>query len=330
MPTDPTKARIEKTFAHDSPLMACRFDPTGRFVFAGAQDYRVWRWDIASGTKTPFVGHDSWVRSIAFDPKGETLITGGFEGKLIWWSATAEQPAPLRTIEAHAGWIRAIAVSRDGQLLASCGNDLVVRIWNLADGTKLQELRGLESHIYFGLFHPNNKEFVAGDLKANYVHWDAATGNVVRKFTTPALYKYDPGFLADIGGPHSMAFSEDGNTLACAGITNVSNAFAGVGNPAVVVLEWETLKEKVTHLSKGGVQGVCWGTALHPDGYTIGATGGPGGGHLFFWKPDQKDEFHSFNLGNTARDMSLHPDRSRVATAHFDKQLRITTLAPPA
>ena len=33
--------------AHDlevgSPLISCRFDPTGSFVFAGAQDFRVWR-----------------------------------------------------------------------------------------------------------------------------------------------------------------------------------------------------------------------------------------------------------------------------------------------
>ncbi len=330
MPTDPTKSHIQKKFVHDSPLISCRFDPTGRFVFAGAQDNKILRWDLATETKTTFTGHESWVRSLAFDRSGELLITGGYEGRLIWWSSTAEQPVPIRVVEAHAGWIRAIAASPDGEWVATCGNDLAIRIWRTADGTKVQELRGLESQIYFGLFHPDGKAFVAGDLKANYVHWNVADGSVARKFTTPALYKYDPGFQADIGGPHMMCFSPDGLTLACAGITNVSNAFAGVGNPAIVLLEWETMKEKVTHLSKAGVQGVAWGVALHPDGYSIGATGGPGGGHLFFWKPDQKDEFHSLNLGNTARDLSVHPDQTQVATAHFDRHLRITRLAAPA
>ena len=61
------------------------------------------------------------------------------------------------------------------------------------------------------------------------------------------LWKYDAGFRADVGGVRAMAFSGDGKLLACAGITEVSNAFAGIGNPLVVVFDFEK-GEKQTQL----------------------------------------------------------------------------------
>ena len=55
---------------------------------------------------------------------------------------------------------------------------------------------------------------------------------------------------------------------------------------------------------------------------------GTGGGFLWFTRPDQAHEFAKFNLGNTGRDLDLHPDGLRVATAHHDGKLRLTSLAP--
>jgi hypothetical protein len=35
---DVTKTHVVHDFAHASPLVSCRFDPTGRYVYTGAQD----------------------------------------------------------------------------------------------------------------------------------------------------------------------------------------------------------------------------------------------------------------------------------------------------
>jgi hypothetical protein len=67
--------------------------------------------------------------------------------------------------------------------------------------------------------------------------------------------------------------------------------------------------------------------ALHPEGVTIGLSGGGGGGYLLFWKADQAEDFHRLKLPNTARDMDLCSDNLHVATAHHDGHLRITKLA---
>ena len=75
-------------------------------------------------------------------------------------------------------------------------------------------------------------------------------------------------------------------------------------------------------------RGIAWGVAMHPDGFVVAAIGGQAGGHLFFWKPDQADEFHTLNCGNSARDLSLHPDGVRLATAHHDGHVRIYKMGP--
>jgi hypothetical protein len=38
-------------------------------------------------------------------------------------------------------------------------------------------------------------------------------------------------------------------------------------------------------------------------------------------------DYHRFALPGLARDMDLHPDGLQVATAHYDRHLRITRLA---
>ena len=330
MPADPMLTHVAKTLAHTSPLISCRFDPTGRFVFAGGEDSKVIRWELATGNKVELTGHDSWVRCMAFSANGEILVTGGHDGRLIWWAANADAPVPLRTVQGHQGWIRGISLSPDRQLMATCGNDLKVKLWSFADGSPVREFLGHERHVYQATFHPDGKQLVSGDLTAKFIHWEVETGKQVRNFAVASLSKYDPGFMADYGGPFCLEFLSDGKRFFAGGITNVSNAFAGVGNPIIVQVDWEQGKDVVTHLSKGGIQGTAWGLMPHPEGFLIGATGGQGGGHIFFWKFDQKDEFHSLNLGNVARDMSLHPDGLQIATAHFDKNLRISLMAAKA
>ncbi len=330
MNADPAKTQIVKTLKHDSPLISCRFDPSGRFVFAGAEDCRIWRWQLDNDAKTELNGHESWARAIGFHPNGETMVTGAYEGRIIWWPVADEKPVPARTIEAHNGWVRAVAVSPDGNLIASVGNDLLVKLWNFSDGALVREMEGHESYVYNVAFHPDGKNLISGDLKGNFLHWEVETGKQLRKFTVEAMHKYDPTFRADIGGPRGMAFNADGTLLAVGGITNVTNAFAGVGNPIVVVFDWEAGKEKMQHLSKANLRGTNWGVGFHPDGFIIGVSGGGGGGFLLFWKPEEKNEFHQFKMPNTARDMHLHPDKLQIATAHHDKQLRISKMSAEA
>lgn len=326
-PVDPAQARMVQELKHASPLVGCRIDPTGRFVFAGAQDNTVQRWELAGGKATALGGHKSWVRAIAFSAEHKLVFTGDYAGRVLCWPLDADKPEPVRTIEAHRGWVRAAAVSPDGALLATCGNDHLVKLWSVPDGRPVRELTKHACHVYNLAFHPSGKSLASCDLKGVVIEWDLATGTALRTLDASPLHKYDPVFMADIGGARGMAFSPDGAALACSGITEVSNAFAGVGKPVVLFFDWASGKRKQALVPKENFQGTAWGVAFHPAGFVVGAGGGNGGA-LWFWKPDQPQAFFTLKLPNNARDLDLHSDGKRLAVAFADGAVRLYDLTP--
>jgi WD40 repeat protein len=359
-PIDPTTTRLERELKHARPLIGCRFDPGGRFLFVSSEDDSIQRFDLLTGTKTALTGQMSWLRGMAFlgnpvagsneadawerrrvslhavvgfagetlpapKPAPFTLISGDYHGKLIWWQGEADAPKPLRTVEAHKGWVRAVAVSPDGKTVASCGNDNAVRLWKVTDGTLIRALEGHTSHVYNIAFHPDGTRLASCDLKGTVKDWNLKTGTSDRDLDAKVLWKYDPTFMADIGGARAMEFSPDGSKLACAGITNVSNAFAGVGNPAVVVFDWKEGKSKVLK-PKEAFQGTAWGVAFHPAGFTL-AAGGGSGGRVWFWK-DDVTSMHMLTVPAGARDMALAPGGDRFAVAASNGSVYVYTFAP--
>src|ERR1022692_4830242 len=128
----PARTRMTLELRHNSPLLSCRFDPTGRFVFAGAQDNSIQRWELANQTKVAFAGHRSWVRGLAF--VGGKLLSSDYNGKVLVWTADAATPQAERIINAHEGWVRNVVVSPDGRQFATCGNDNLIKLWNARGG----------------------------------------------------------------------------------------------------------------------------------------------------------------------------------------------------
>jgi WD40 repeat protein len=321
---DPTKIKAVFEHKHDRPLVACRFDPAGKYVFFGAEDNLVHRLHLESKTAAPLAAHDSWVRALGFSPDGNVLYSGGYDGRLICWPAAAEKPAPTRVIQAHEGWLRALAVSPDGERIATCGNDNLVKLWDAADGKLVATLTGHAHHVYNVAFHPSGEWLVSCDLKGVLKQWKTATGELERELApAAALYKYDTSFRADIGGARSIALNTDGTQLALGGITNVTNAFAGIGHAAVVLIDVKENKVLRQLEAKEKVNGVAWGVAWHPDGFWIALAGGGGGGWLYFYKGDAANELHKFKLPTDGRDLSVSPDHQRLAVAHADKTLRL-------
>lgn len=327
---DPEKIEIVAKWKHSSPLLSCRIDPAGVHVFAGAEDRSIQRWNLQSGEVTAFNGHQSWVRALAFHADSGTLLSGGFDGRLNWWEVDAKRPEPRRSIDTGHGWVRAVAVSPDGTLVATAGNDRLVKLWSFQSGELLGLRHGHESHVYNVVFQPRQtgkgQVFASADLKGVVRHWEIGSDASRRTLDASALHNYDKTFLADIGGARSMAFSADGRFLACGGIADVTNAFAGIGNPCVVLLDWESGEVKQKHVpGKKDLKGVAWGVVFHPEGFLVGASGG-GGGFLLFWKPGEATEFFQFKLPNEARDLDLHPDGMRLVTAHHDGHVRVSRL----
>lgn len=325
---DAKQAHILDRWQVGRPLVCCRFDPAGRFAFCGAEDSTVRRIALAGGKKTDLAGgHDSWVFSMAVGPDGRTAFSGGGDGRIAAWDAGSDSTKPRRRIEAHHGWIRALAVSPDGKILASGGNDRMVRLWDAATGRLIRELSGHAGHVYSVEFHPDGRSVFSGDLLGSVRQWDAATGKSLGSFDAKALHTYDGGQQVDFGAVRGLAISADGAQVAAGGLHKATNPLGAVHEPLVLVFDAKTRKLNRTLVADGITSGVIWRLRYLADETLMGVSGANSGGHLLFWKAGADKEYHRLALPGSARDMDLHPDGLRVATAQADGSLPIIRLA---
>lgn len=323
---DIKQSHVGQDLTYDQPLLACRFSPDGKTVVTSSEDSSLQRWDLASGEKVILKGHDSWVRTLQFTPDGAQFVSGGCDGKLIWWSINEPEPKPIRTIDAHQGWIRALALHPDGNQLASVGNDLAVRLWDVASGTKIAEWSGHEKHIYSALFHPDGKQLLTGDLGGKLHLWNLGDYRNARSFDAATLHSYNSGQRVDFGGVRSIAFTPDQKHLLAGGLHKATNPLGAVHQPLMLRFQFDDAKLLTSHVCDGITGGVIWRILSLTDGTSMAVCGGKSGGFLFFFSAEQEKDIHRFKLPSLARDMDLHEVTERVATVHYDKHLRITNL----
>lgn len=320
-------AHIAKQIKCERPLNCCRIDPKVENVVVGGEWGTPQRLNIASGKVTNLEsGHESWVFDAAWLPDGTRCVTSGGDGRLIWWDLTSEKPAKIHTVEAHKGWIRSLATSPDGKTLLSGGNDGKLRLWNLADAKPLLTVEASKRDIYRSIFSPDGKLLISGDLMGGLVAWNAADGKESARFEGKTLHEYNGGQQVDFGGIRALAMSPDGKTMVAGGLHKASNPLGAVHEPLGLVFQTSDKKLIRQWTANGITGGIFWSIRYLADGSYVGASGGSTGGFLLFFKPDGEKEIHRLALGNIVRDMDLGSDGLTIATAHHDRQVRITKL----
>lgn len=124
-----------------------------------------------------------------------------------------ETPEPLEglvswTVETrrHRGRLRAMALSPNGKLLATGGQDATIRLWDAATGKLVRILVAHDYHVDSLSWSPDGKLLAsAGTFDKTVRLWDAASGLLLRTFTELKDY-------VDL-----VRWSHDGRRLAAAG-----------------------------------------------------------------------------------------------------------------
>ena len=291
---DPKQAHVVSQWPHDRPLNACRFDPRGplRVLRLGRRGRRA----LQPGRRrahasSPAATKRGSTRS-RFRKDGAQVISGGCDGKLTWWDAAADAPTPIRSIEAHKGWIRSLDVSPDGTLLASGGNDSTrAAVERRRRHARPRAAPAITRHVYSVAFHPQGQFLLSGDLIGVLKQWEVATGKEVRTFDAKPLHTYEGGQQVDFGGIRAIAVSPDGKWLAAGGLYKATNPLGAVHEPLVLLFDWETQKLEKQQIADGIPGGVVWRLRWLADGSLMGLSGGSSGGFLLFWKPDADKDF---------------------------------------
>ncbi len=303
----------------ETPRQICvtRFAADGRLVTAG-HDAIIHVWDLTGeepAAVAALAGHHGWLQNIEFAPDGKTLLSADSWGQLAAWNLEPEQPQQLWSIpEAHDGWIRSLAVSVDGRLVATCGNDLQVRVHQVSDGKQVAQLTGHTQEVFCVGIHPSGKSVVSGDLLGNLKEWDLATGKCVREKQLDDLHFYDR--IQDVGGLRILKFHDDGKTLLCAGQQPTSTG-RSIGIPTIHFLDWESWDIAHTYqAAEGAKDGFVFDITWHPEGFFVLVTSGqPGAGKFMLLRPGEKEAFFTYTKMTNCHTLALHPAGRKVVAA---------------
>ena len=288
MPSNPEKLKLLKDLPFKAIVFGIARVPNSTRAFIGCSDFKVYEADLAAAKFEPkeLYGHESYVTTVALS--GNILVSGGYDGKLIWWDTEAKKQ--IRSINAHSKWIRKVVTSKDGKFFASVADDMVCRVWEVASGKKVQELRGhqeltpthFQSMLYNITFSPDGKQIATADKVGHIVVWDASTGGQLATMEAPVMYTWDPSQRRhSIGGIRSIAFSPDGKLLAVGGTGKIGNIDHLEAKSRIEIFDWKE-KKQVVELVGDKCQGIVNHLEFTPDGaWLIGASGAGEGGLLF-------------------------------------------------
>ncbi|MEV5650259.1 hypothetical protein AB0L57_18585 [Nocardia sp. NPDC052254] len=217
------------------------FSPESRLLATAFDDSRVQLWDLTdrahpAARPDPLTGPAGWVNAVAFAPDGSRLYAVSGEGRLHGWDLRANQHTST-VLADHRGGLNAVSISRDGTLIATGGDDQIVRILRVR-GDRAEEVSAMSGHtstIRSVSFDPTSHLLATGADDQTVRLWSVADPaapqaigpSIVPRGTVRWRVQFSPAGVLAAGGENAVLSWLTTNTGATA--DRVCTASNGTG-----------------------------------------------------------------------------------------------------
>jgi WD40 repeat protein len=201
-------------------ICAVAFSPDGRSLVSGGgvTGNGVLRWDVGSGTPSPFPPeHKGWVEICEFSRDGGTLVTGSTDSRIVFWDPSESKV--LGQIMHLGGQVSALKLSADGRYLLAGGGDAAVRLYEVKSGRPIRIYRGHQGGVSAVFFSPDGLSIISSSSDGTVKVWDRDPKAATQTLWTNQTWS------------GTVTFSHDGRRLATAdggeGVLSVFDVAAG-------------------------------------------------------------------------------------------------------
>ncbi|MEC4818133.1 MAG: serine/threonine-protein kinase [Scytonema sp. PMC 1069.18] len=216
----------------------------------------------------------------------------------------------IHTIKAHSSMVHAVAISPNGQMIASGGSDNTVKLWYLATGKLVRTLGGwFSGHsniVNTVAFSPDGELLASGSWDDTIKLWLVSTGKEIRTITGHTNWVNSVAL-----SPIISSFSTQGG----------SEKMLASGSADGTIRLW-LMSTGVELLTLKGHSDSVWSVAFSPDGQLLAS--GSADNTIKLWKVRSGREIrkltgHSFFVNC----VTFSPDSQFLASGSADKTIKL-------